>query len=66
MKEMKEHIFLENYRDLLSAKDLSEIFEVSKQTIYKEIKQGKFGKPIKIGRVYKIPKAYILQKYFDI
>ena len=55
---------LENYKDLLSIKDLSEIFDVSKQTIYKEIQNGKFGKPIQIGRAFKIPKIYILQKYF--
>ena len=53
------------YPDLLSINDLTEIFGVSKQTIYKEVKQGKFGKPIQIGRVYKIPKIYILNKYFS-
>jgi len=52
------------YSDLLSINDLTEIFNVSKQTIYKEIKQGKFGIPIQIGRAYKIPKAYVLDKYF--
>jgi len=52
------------YPDLLSIKDLTEIFNVSKQTIYKEIKQGKFGMPIQIGRAYKIPKTYVIEKYF--
>ena len=52
------------YKDLLSVGDLAEIFEVSKQTIYKEMKVGKFGTPIRIGRVYKIPKIFILQQYF--
>jgi len=55
---------LDGYKDLLSVKDLSEIFEVSKQTIYKEMKEGKFGTPIQIGRAYKIPKIYILHRYF--
>jgi len=53
------------YKDLLSVKDLSEIFRVTKQTIYKEIHNGKFGQPIQIGRAYKIPKSYILQRYFQ-
>jgi len=50
---------LANYPDLLSASQLSEIFGVSKQTIYKELQSGKFGKPIKIGREYKVSKLYI-------
>jgi predicted DNA-binding transcriptional regulator AlpA len=55
---------LTGYKDLLSVEDLSFIFEVSKQTIYKEMKDGKFGIPIQIGRAYKIPKIYILRRYF--
>ena len=63
--EVHEHQpLLVGYRDLLSVTDLSKIFEVSKQTIYKEIKDGKFGEPIKIGRTYKIPKIYVAQRYF--
>jgi len=53
---------LSNYKDLLSVQDLMEIFEVSKATIYKEIKSGKFGTPIQIGRALKIPKIYLLKK----
>ena len=55
---------LSGYGDLLNVKDLASIFSVSEQTIYKEIKDGKFGKPIQIGRVFKIPKIYILRHYF--
>ena len=55
---------LEKYRDLLSVKDLTEIFGVSKQTIYKNIKDGKFGTPIKIGRAFKIPRIYIWENFF--
>lgn len=55
---------LDEYRDLLSAEDLAKIFEVSKNTIYKELKEGKFGTPIQIGRAFKIPKLYVIQKYF--
>jgi len=56
---------LDNYGDLLSAQDLSEFLGVSKQTAYKEIKKGKFGNPLKFGREYRIPKIYIIDKYFQ-
>jgi len=56
---------LENYKDLLSVRDLVEIFGVSKQTIYKNIKDGKFGTPIRIGRAFKIPRIYVWKKYFS-
>ena len=55
---------LSNYGDLLNVEDLSAIFEVSKNTIYKSVKDGKFGTPIQIGRAYKIPKTYIIKKFF--
>lgn len=55
---------LDKYRDLLSVKDLMAIFDVSQSTIYKELNEGKFGKPLRIGRAYKIPKSYILNKFF--
>jgi predicted DNA-binding transcriptional regulator AlpA len=61
---MKATTALSEYRDLLSAADLSEIFAVSIGTIYKEMRNGKFGTPIKIGRAYKIPKIYIIERYF--
>jgi len=56
---------LAEYRDLLSVEDLSSIFDVSKQTIYKEMKDGKFGVPVRIGRTLKVPKLYILHRYFQ-
>ena len=52
------------YKDLLSVKDLTEIFGVSKQTIYKEISAGKFGQIIRIGKAMKVPRIYIYNKYF--
>ena len=55
---------LSSYKDLLSVDDLMKIFGVSKNTIYKCIQQGKFGTPIQIGRSYKIPKMYIIKKFF--
>jgi len=56
---------LDKYPDLLSAKHLAEIFGVSKNTIYKEMRQGKFGKLIPIGRELKVPRIYILDKFFE-
>jgi len=55
---------LRNYNDLLTIEDLSAIFEVSKNTIYKSVKDGKFGTPIQIGRAYKVPKVYVIKKFF--
>ena len=55
---------LDSYGDLLTAKDLSEFLGVSLQTIYKEIRDGKFGTPVKFGREFRIPKVYIQQRYF--
>jgi len=60
------HQALTEYGDLLSVDDLKSIFGISKQTIYKGIKDGTFGTPIKIGRAYKIPKIHVLKKYFYI
>ena len=59
-------VALSGYRDLLSVEDLTKIFEVSKQTIYKSLREGAFGTPIQIGRAYKIPKIYILHRYFQV
>ena len=57
-------VILTEYKDLLSTKDLATIFGITKQTVYREMKQGKFGTPIQIGRAYKVPKIYILNRYF--
>jgi len=57
---------LHQYKDLLSTDDLSEIFGVSKQTVYKQIQQGNFGDTvIKIGRSFRIPKIAILNQFFS-
>jgi predicted DNA-binding transcriptional regulator AlpA len=55
---------LSGYRDLLSVDDLSEIFSVNNQTIHKELKKGRFGKPIRMGRAYKVPKIHIVSRFF--
>lgn len=56
---------LDEYKDLLSVDDLMKIFGVSKGTIYKELKKGKFGNPIRIGRTFKVPRAYIYKRFFS-
>jgi len=54
---------LDNYRDFLKVSEVAELLRISKQTVYKEIKMGKFGEPIKFGRELRIPKVYITQRY---
>jgi len=63
--QLSESFALGKYGDLLSAKDLSEILGISKQTTYKEIKKGTFGKPWVFGREYRIPKVYIVEKFLN-
>lgn len=58
-------VILPDYKDLLTVDDLSKIFHVSKKTIYKELGSGKFGTPIQMGRVYLIPKVYIISRFFN-
>lgn len=59
---MSKTAILTDYGDFLSADDLSEIFGISKQTIYKEIRAGKFGSYMRFGREYRVPKIHIVQK----
>lgn len=56
---------LNEYRDVLGVKDLAKLFDVSEQTIRKEIKGGKFGTPMRFGREYRIPKIYLITRYFQ-
>ena len=53
---------LDDFGDLLSAKDLARLLNISVQTVYKEIKSGTFGKPWKFGREYRIPKIVFVDK----
>jgi len=55
---------LEHYGDLMSVRDLASFLGVSRQTVYGELRSGKFGRPLKFGREYRVPKAYIQQRYF--
>ena len=58
-------MILDSYKDLLSASDFAEIFDTTKNTIYKEIQRGTFGDPIKIGRKYRVSKKYVSDKFFS-
>ncbi|MCL2717237.1 MAG: DUF3102 domain-containing protein [Lachnospiraceae bacterium] len=70
LKKVREHVnnlvarLEKDQKDNDSDEILSKIFSVSKQTIYKEMKSGKFGEPVRIGRAYKIPKIFIWNKFF--
>jgi excisionase family DNA binding protein len=64
MENIIEASPLAGFRDLLSVDDLAEIFGVSKQTVYKELREGKFGNPIQIGRAYKVPKIFVVRQFF--
>lgn len=52
-------IIFKNYPDVLNVKQVSEIFDVSTKTIYKQIKNGEL-QCIKVGREFRIPKIAIL------
>ena len=66
MTNNKFEVALRDYNDLLSAADLSRIFNISMQTVYKQISKGTFGTPIKLGRAYMFPKIHILSTFFNI
>jgi len=65
MSKQSKPTTLDYYGDLLTVTDLSNFLGISKQTIYKEIKDGKFGKPIKFGREFRIPKVFIVEKFIQ-
>jgi len=51
---------MEHFGDLMTVKDLSKLLGISSQTVYKEIKNGTFGKPLKFGREYRIAKINVM------
>ena len=50
---------LKNYKDILSVEDLCEILSIGKNTAYRLLKSGEI-KSVRIGKVYKIPKEYLI------
>ena len=51
---------LKNYKDILAVKDLCEILDIGKNTAYNLLKSGEI-KSVKIGKIYKIPKDYLIR-----
>lgn len=56
---------LENYVDVLTVKEICEIFHICKTTAYKWIRTGEL-KSCKIGEKIYIPKQYIMDKLFAV
>ena len=50
----------ENYPDIVNVSELSEMLGICEKTAYILLKNNKI-KYIRIGRVYKIPKVYVIE-----
>ena len=50
----------ENYPDVVNVSELSEMLGICEKTAYILLKKNKI-KYIRIGRVYKIPKVYVIE-----
>lgn len=55
---------LTDYSEMLDSADLAKIFNVSKDLIQDQMRQGYFGSLIVIGRRKRVPKSYVLDKFF--
>lgn len=51
---------LPNYPDVLNPSDLIEILDIGKNTVYRLLKDNTIHS-VKIGKKYKIPKAFLIQ-----
>ena len=58
--EESYNLFLKEYPDVLTTKDLQHILSVSSKTVFKLLHSGQI-KSIKVGRNFRIPKIYLLQ-----
>lgn len=54
------NLFLKEYPDVLTTKDLQNILGVSDKTVFRLLHSGQI-KSIKVGRNFRIPKIYLLQ-----
>ena len=59
MKNTNKSIF-ENYPDVVTVEQLASMLVISTKTAYKLVKE-KHIKSVCIGRIYKIPKIYVLE-----
>lgn len=53
-------LFLKEYPDVLTTKDLQSILGISGKTVFMLLHSGQI-KSIKVGRNFRIPKIYLLQ-----
>ena len=60
---VKKTIAIRRYHSLLTVKDIQTILHIGRSTAYSLLKSGEI-KSIRIGSVYRIPKAY-LQDYIS-
>ena len=54
------NLFLHEYPDVLTTKDLQNILGISGKTVFRLLHSGQI-KSIKVGRNFRIPKIYLLQ-----
>ena len=54
------NLFLKEYPDVLTTKDLQNILGISSKTVFGLLHSGQI-KSIKVGRNFRIPKIYLLQ-----
>ena len=59
MKNTNKSIF-ENYPDVVTVEQLASMLGISTKTAYKLVKENQI-KSVCIGRIYKIPKIYVLE-----
>lgn len=59
-----DYNILSDYSDVLNPRDLTEILDVGKNTIYKLLKNNVIHS-IKIGKQYKIPKVFLIEYLFS-
>ena len=59
MKNTNKSIF-ENYPDVVTVEQLASMLGISTNTAYKLVKEKQI-KSVCIGRIYKIPKIYVLE-----
>jgi excisionase family DNA binding protein len=57
--EESYNLFLKEYPDVLTTKDLQHILSVSSKTVFKLLHSSQI-KSIKVGRNFRIPKIYLL------
>lgn len=58
--EHSYNLFLKEYPDVLTTKDLQSILGISGKTVFRLLHSGQI-KSIKVGRNFRVPKIYLLQ-----